>query len=83
MTLAPHFVTSLSDFEVFGRKTAGDVTVETSRITSPSKNEIKAFSTVVDVAAEMTIFAEIGIHKYRNKNETGYRYINESSSWLQ
>ena len=40
-------------------------------------------ATVVDVAAEMTIFAEIGIHKYRNKNETGYRYIDESSSWLQ
>ena len=31
----------------------------------------------VDVAAEMTIFAEIGIHKYRNKNETFYRYIDE------
>ena len=39
--LAPHFITSQADYGDIHRKTAVDVTVEASRITSPIKNKIK------------------------------------------
>ena len=42
VTLAPHFITLLADFGEIHQNPAGDVTVESSRATSPGKKGIKA-----------------------------------------